>query len=65
MSRKRGAANGGPPRTGSAAYQVHTAVITTLCDEVSFPALAATGGRSHTRLAANHEEAARQKRIGC
>ena len=38
VSRKRGAAIGGTRRTGSAADQVHTTVVTTCCDEGSVPA---------------------------
>ena len=59
MSRKREAAIGGTRRTGSAAYRVHTTAVTTFCDEVSFPALAATDGRR----AAKHGEEAGETRL--
>jgi len=65
VRRKWGAAIADPPHRGSAAYQVYTTVVRTHCDEVPFPALAATGRSYHTRPAANQEEEARQKRIGC
>ena len=65
VRRKRPAAMGGTRRNISAAYQVHTTVVTPFWEEVSFPALAATRRRYYTRLAANHEKETSQKRIRC
>ena len=56
ISRKRGAAIADTRRSGSAAYQVHTTVVTRFSDAVSFPTLAATERRYYARLAANHKK---------
>ena len=53
VRRKWGAAIGDTRRTGSAPYQVHPTVVATCADEGALLALAATGRRPSTRLAAN------------